>query len=92
MDKNKTFAAYALVLITGVGSVLAASVLTGVTIAPSPVGFMEHVALGLMIRAAYKSFGGWDWADWSIASEPTGEGLAAAGYPAASSGGAGAEA
>ena len=92
MDKNRTFAAYALILIAGVGSVLMTSVLAGVSTAPSPLAFLEHVALGLTIRAAYKSFGGWDWADWSITSEPTGEELAAAGYLRSSGGTAGAEA
>ena len=86
MDTNKAFAVYALTLIAGVGSVLAASVLAGITTAPSPAVFMEHVALGLMMRAAYKSIGGWDWADWSLTSEPAGEAIAATGFLSSSSG------
>jgi hypothetical protein len=86
LDTNKAFAAYALVLIAGVGSVLTASVLAGVTSLPSPLGFVEHVALGLMVRAAYKSIGGFDWADWSITCEPAGEAIAGTGFLASSSG------
>jgi len=92
LDKNNTFAAYALILIAGVGSVLTASVLAGITTAPSPTVFVEHVALGLMIRAAYKSFGGWNWADWTVTSEPAGGAIAATGYLSSSGGTAGAKA
>ena len=85
MDNDKALAGYALILIAGVASVLTASVLAGVTRLPSPVVFMEHVALGLMIRAAYKSLGGWNCADWSFTSEPAGEAAAAKAFPSPSS-------
>jgi hypothetical protein len=72
LDNDKMFAAYLLILITGVTSTIATSVMAGFASLPSPVVFLEHVALGLTIRASYKSIGGWDWADWSIGGLPTG--------------------
>jgi hypothetical protein len=69
LDNDKSFAAYALVLIAGVTSTLTASVMVGFASLPSPALFLEHVALGLMMRASYKSFAGWDWAEWSIMGE-----------------------
>ena len=64
MSNDKHFAIYALILIAGVTSVLAASVTKGVTAAPPPLMFLEHLALGLGFRAAYKAFAGWDNVDW----------------------------
>jgi hypothetical protein len=32
--------------------------------------FVEHVALGLGIRAAYKYVGGFDLSDWTLSGEP----------------------
>ena len=69
MDNDKTFAAYALILIAGVASVITSSVLAGFATLPTPTVFLEHVALGLMMRASYKTIGGFDWADWSFGSE-----------------------
>lgn len=71
MDNDKTFAAYALILIAGVASVITSSVLAGFASLPTPVVFLEHVALGLMMRASYKTIGGFDWADWSFGSDET---------------------
>jgi hypothetical protein len=72
LDNDKMFAAYLLILITGVTSTLATSVMAGFASLPSPLVFLEHVALGLAIRASYKSIGGFDWADWSIGGLPSG--------------------
>jgi hypothetical protein len=80
LDQDKAFAAYALILIGAVGSLLTAMVLSGVTTAPSPLRFLEHLALGLAIRAAYKSAGGFSWADWSVRDEPAREAIAAKGF------------
>jgi hypothetical protein len=69
LDNDKAFAAYALILIAGVASLLTTLVLTGPGTWPSPVHILEHVAMGLAIRAGYKSVGGWSWADWSVAGD-----------------------
>jgi hypothetical protein len=72
VDNDKAFAGYALILIAGLASLLTASVLGGIVHLPATSVFLEHVALGLAMRASYKSIGGWDWADWSVGSEPAG--------------------
>lgn len=61
MYDDRAFATYALALIGIVFSLLTVTVVAGIASAP-PLGFMvEHLALGLMIRTSYKSFGGADW-------------------------------
>jgi hypothetical protein len=65
MHNDKLFTAYALVLIAGVASVLTASVVAGVAALPTPLGFVEHLAMSLLFRAAYKSIGGFDWPIWA---------------------------
>jgi hypothetical protein len=77
-----------LILVAAVGSLLTASVAAGIALAPSPLVFLEHVALGLAIRAAYKSIGGWNWADWSFGAEPAAEAPAEAALLHSSSGAA----
>ena len=52
---------YALTLIGIIGSVITASVMTGVATVPTTGVFLEHLALSLGFRTAYKSFGGIDW-------------------------------
>jgi hypothetical protein len=70
VDNDKTFAACALILVLGVVSMLSAAVMVlGDGTWPSPLSFAEHVALGLMMRAGYKTIGGFHWADWSIAGD-----------------------
>ena len=69
MNRDKAFAIYALTLIAAVASVITASVMAGVAALPSPLMFIEHVALGLTIRAAYKYIGGFDASDWTITGE-----------------------
>lgn len=85
LNTDKAFAAYALILVSGVASLLTASVLVGFATLPSPGVFLEHVALGLAIRAGYKSIGGWNAADWSITGETAGEARVTAGILSSSS-------
>jgi hypothetical protein len=61
VNNDKVFAAYAVILVGGVASVLTASVMAGVTALPTFAVFLEHVAMSLLFRAAYKSIGGFDW-------------------------------
>ena len=73
MQNDKAFAVAAIVLFAGLASVLTASVLAGFATLPAPLLFLEHVAMGLGMRASYKFIGGWNWADWTLTSEPTAE-------------------
>lgn len=67
MDNDKAFAIFALTLLLGMASVLTAVMtFTEGASLPSPLVFVEHVAMGLAIRAAYKGFGGFSWDDWSV--------------------------
>jgi hypothetical protein len=61
VNNDKVFAAYAVILVGGIASVLTASVIAGVTTLPTFALFLEHVVLSLLFRAAYKSIGGFDW-------------------------------
>ena len=61
MDNDRIFTIYALTLIAGVASVITASVLAGYATLPSVGVFLEHVAMSLAFRGAYKSFGGFEW-------------------------------
>ena len=77
MNDNKAFAAWALFLIAGSAALMMfVAFVLGANLPPLPT-FAEHVAMGLCVRAAYKSTGGWNWADWSIAGDATGEAIAA---------------
>ena len=58
MDNNKAFALYTLLIISLFASVITASVMAGVATLPTPIGFIEHVGLSLVTRAAYKSLDG----------------------------------
>ena len=69
MTNDKAFAAYALFLVTALLIVIGGLLASGIAQAPAPLVFAEHIALGLGMRAAYKSFGGWDWAEWSLTSD-----------------------
>lgn len=66
MNDDKIFAAYALTLALGLLAVLGIALSLGIAKPPPAVMFLEHLALGLGVRFAYKSFGGFDWADWSL--------------------------
>jgi len=69
LDNDKAFAAFALILLAGVVSVISTVVLTGPGNWPTPLHLAEHVALGVSMRFAYKWIGGFDVADWSVASD-----------------------
>lgn len=64
MTNDKYFGIYAITLLAAVASVLTASVMAGVTTVPSPLLFLEHLALGLGFRAAYKGIPGFANVDW----------------------------
>jgi hypothetical protein len=73
LNDNKAFAAWALFVIAGSAALMMfVAFVLGAKLPPFTT-FAEHVAMGLCVRAAYKSTGGWNWADWSIAGESTGE-------------------
>jgi hypothetical protein len=61
MNNDRIFAAYTVLLIAGVASVITASVMAGVAALPTFVVFLEHILLSLAFRAAYKSIGGFEW-------------------------------
>ena len=61
MDNDRIFAAYALILVAGVASVITASVVSGIATLPSAGVFLEHLALSFGFRGAYKSLDGFDW-------------------------------
>lgn len=61
MDNDRIFAAYTLTLVAVVASVITASIMAGFATLPTAGVFIEHVAMSLGFRAAYKSFGGFDW-------------------------------
>ena len=61
MQNDKIFAAYTVTLIALIGSAVTASVMAGMATIPSAGIFLEHLALSLTLRGAYKSFAGFDW-------------------------------
>ena len=61
MDNDRVFSLCALTLVAAVASLLTASIATGIAALPEAGGFLGHLALSLGFRAAYKSFGGFDW-------------------------------
>jgi len=84
LDSDNRFTLYAVILISAVASVISASVMSGFATVPAPLFVAEHLGLGLLFRASYKSFGGIEWpfesadADRVEAGEPTaGDGLTA---------------
>jgi hypothetical protein len=66
LENDRAFTLYALTLIAIIGSVITASVATGIATLPTAGVFLEHLALSLGFRTAYKSFGGFDWVyEWA---------------------------
>ena len=61
MDNDRIFAAFALLLVAGVASVITASVASGIATLPSAGTFLADVSLSFGFRAAYKSLDGFDW-------------------------------
>jgi hypothetical protein len=93
VENDKLFAAYALVLVAGIGSVIAALLAVGVASPPDPLGLIEHVTFSLLMRASYKSLDGWDWSEWTLkAAHPRARAAAASRRPSIGGGAAGAEA
>lgn len=83
LGDNKAFAVWTLLLLAGTASLVAMLTLTGLTTLPDPLTFLQKVMMGLGVRASYKWFGGWDWAEWSIGNEASeGEHYANPGAPA----------
>ncbi len=58
LKDDKIFASYALSLIAAVVCMLAVLVYSQVATAPTAAAFMEHLAVGLLFRGAYKSLDG----------------------------------
>jgi hypothetical protein len=61
LDSDNRFTLYAVILISAVASVISASVMAGFATVPAPLFLAEHLGLGLLFRASYKSFGGIEW-------------------------------
>ena len=74
MENDKYFSIYAFTILAGLASVLTASMMAGFASMPSPMVFIEHLAMSLTVRAAYKSFG-WNWGPWTfgIGARPVAE-------------------
>jgi hypothetical protein len=62
------FTAYALVLFAAVASLITTMVMAGVAVLPTPLVFLEHLAMSLAFRAAYKGIGGFSWGEWTLTS------------------------
>jgi len=61
MDNQKAFTIFAISIIAGTATVITAAVtLQGGTF-PPVIYVIEHVALSLLLRSAYKSFDGTNW-------------------------------
>lgn len=78
MSNDKAFTIWALLIIAGAGLLVMALVTGGVTQLPSLLSFLDHVAMGLGVRFAYKWVGGFEWADWSLLGDAAGASAAAA--------------
>lgn len=92
MENDKLFAAYALFLVAGIGSVIAALLAVGVANLPDPIGLTEHLSFSLLMRASYKSLAGWDGSEWSLAFGRPAARVAGLARPSIGGGTAGAEA
>lgn len=64
MQSDRAFAVFTLVLVGGLATVLALLFQSPNAIVPTPVGFIEHIAISLSFRFAYKWIGGGDASDW----------------------------
>lgn len=74
MENDKYFSIYAFTILGALLAVVSATLQAGFTTLPSPLVFLEHIAMSLTVRAAYKSFG-WDWGFWTfgMGSRPVAE-------------------
>lgn len=55
MQNDRNFTFYAAALVGGVLVLLSSVVMAGLTQIPTPLAFLEHLALGLAFRTAYKT-------------------------------------
>ena len=62
MGSDTSFKRYAAALVGAVLKMLTAVVLAGIASVPTPLFVVEHVGLGLLFRASYKSLAGPGWA------------------------------
>ncbi len=58
MNHDRAFAIFSLALVAAVGCLFSIAVATGIASAPTVSFIVEHAALGLCFRAAYKSLDG----------------------------------
>jgi hypothetical protein len=77
VNDNKAFAAWVLLVLTTMATLLTWIVVGLGADLPPLASVLEHVALGLSIRFAYKYTGGFNPADWSFGSDAVGEPVAA---------------
>ena len=61
MKNDRVFTIYAVALIAMTGCMISTALWAGFAELPAAGFFLEHLALGLGVRTAYKSFGGFDW-------------------------------
>ena len=81
MNNDKSFWIFAIALISGVATLLAVMVATGIAAIPTPQTFVVELALALGVRASYKSLGGFDRSDWSVLGEGHAEPAAHPAHP-----------
>lgn len=79
MDNDKAFAVYAIAIFAGLASIITASILNGYAALPTPLMFVEHLAMSLLFRASYKSFGGPAWWPYPAVAEAVDEAVAVPG-------------
>lgn len=58
MGNDKAFGIWVVALIAGISSVVTTQLIAGTATMPTFAVVVEHVGMGLLIRAAYKSFDG----------------------------------
>ena len=64
MSSDRAFAIFTLVLVGGLAALLTTLMQSESAIVPTPVSFIEHVAISLAFRFAYKWIGGGDVSEW----------------------------
>ncbi len=69
MTNDKAFHIYAALLVSGVITLLTVIVTSGVAAVPAPLFLAEHLGLGLLFRASYKSLESPQWPYWKKDAE-----------------------
>ena len=64
MQSDRVFAVFTLALVGGLAILLTLLFQSENAIVPTPVGFIEHIAISLSFRFAYKWIGGSDASEW----------------------------